>query len=829
MITVRPGPRTYDFQRTKTAENRYRKGIVMKQRRRTRGFWILSILVTLLLALLASEMASFVASGMAGRFRDGPTRQQKRSRLTGMASRDRARDVNSNVTEPSSHKIAGKVRAKDGKPIEGASVCASCVKCNLAFFDSTPQCVRTGRDGNYVLSDLEPGEYRVSFVAKGYTPKAAAGGKVLSLDGKNSVALSDLDGDLEEGGVPISGTVSDVTGGPVVGAIVRASFETERVTDGDFVTQSTLSDEGGQFQLWGHPGPVRLVAVAEGYAPVELFRTAPANGVELIVTPSSTIQGRVVSADEGVPVANVHVVAKASIGIAQRGASDSAGRFEIRGLRPETYRLRASGAGWLGEYSATITLDLGDTAYDVEVPVHRAVTVRGTLFVDNERRPCTWGHVSLGPSSPEVSLPSLFADTDSSGAVVFDAVPPGRYAVNLSCNGYGVQTAPVLDVGDEGIAGVVWKMASLLSIDGRVTDEGGGAVARVHVQITPDFDPNEIGGRPPNELQAMRTDETGAFAFHGLRGGTYTIRVQHLDKPITVELSEDESPLHLPVVVNPVGHIEVVVRSPQGEPVEGLVVAADNVDGSPGMAAERSNIGTPGKYHLGPLPAGPYHVHVGDGINPRIRAGGPSGSVEVLAGKATQVEVEFGGYSGRITGRVIAGPDLPLENVWVQALPADYEADRWDDMKQLEVLLEGRRSLTGLNGEFQLSGLAETGTFVVVAERPLGGRTMVKNVRPGSEVEILMPSTGKLEGVTVGANGQPVQHFSLHVFNQETGQQLNQIVNDPDGRWTLGNITPGPLEVTATDARGNVGTLTRSLSPDQRLKGLRLELDAPQA
>ena len=180
------------------------------------------------------------------------------------------------------------------------------------------------------------------------------------------------------------------------------------------------------------PGHVALLATAEGYASGFASRTAPASEVEVDRHSGFEHPRRRSSRNRGSRVVDITVRARTSANITRQASSDGAGRFVIAGLTADTYQLEARGAGWFGVYPATIALSVADSAEDVVITVKKVASIRGTLLAEDES-PCPHGQVYLGRGPGNYSVPVLDAVSTSQGAVLFEAVPPGRYQVSIGC------------------------------------------------------------------------------------------------------------------------------------------------------------------------------------------------------------------------------------------------------------------------------------------------------------------------------------------------------------------------------------------------------------
>jgi hypothetical protein len=280
-------------------------------------------------------------------------------RPAAVSERRRASTRRAQTSPTGSAKLGGTIKSRNGTPIASATVCASCVDCNLAVLENGPRCTRTDALGGYSL-DLPGGRYHVSVSADGYAPALVHNSKLLEVASDD--ALEDLDAELVESTVEVVGMVVDRIGGPVAGATIRANFRAPDATSsGPAVSQTTTSDHDGRFRFNAPPGPVRLIASADGYAPADMSRVAPARHVEMLLSPASTLHGTVVDAVEGTPVAGVRVTARVPLGHERSGLSEADGRFSITALSPGQYHLVAVGPGWHGAYPEPVWLDVVDS------------------------------------------------------------------------------------------------------------------------------------------------------------------------------------------------------------------------------------------------------------------------------------------------------------------------------------------------------------------------------------------------------------------------------------------------------------------------------------
>jgi hypothetical protein len=227
---------------------------------------------------------------------------------------------------------------------------------------------------------------------------------------------------LESGGVAVSGTVSDASGGVVAGARVSARAGVERA-----LVAAGVSSSDGRFTLTTPPGPIELAAEAVAYSSTLRAVHAPSEDVDLVLVLQSVISGRVLTEATETPLADVEVAAVERGGSMRppyRVMSNADGRFELDGLAAGTYELVATSAAWRGR-PEVIGVGVGETLDTVELLATPATTLRVRLELDGG--PCPAGAVeAIGPVGQRESI---VAD----GAVELVGLVPGRYLVSYNC------------------------------------------------------------------------------------------------------------------------------------------------------------------------------------------------------------------------------------------------------------------------------------------------------------------------------------------------------------------------------------------------------------
>jgi protocatechuate 3,4-dioxygenase beta subunit len=710
---------------------------------------------------------------------------------------------------PFAVRLAGTIRNAAMKPIAGARVCPVCADCLLGPSGNSLRCAATDVEGTYAIENLAVGDYRLSAGADGYQPAMVHGGRVLRVPSEG-LRADGLDGVLEEGGAKVTGVVLDGTGGPVAQATVEAHFIPDEPVKRFNVPHTTVSGEDGAFAIWVPRGGVRLMSRADGYAPGDTYVTAPATDVRLVMTPTSGVSGHVVTLADGRPVANVRVNAERR-GIEQFAVSDDQGAFHITGLRPGTFNLTASGKGWIGQLSGSVTIDIGEEARDVLVHVEPGTTVRGVVQVDGDK-PCPIGKVVLVPAG-DSSLPRVSTLTDVEGNAVFEAVRPGRYASAAVCDGYDQVAGPTLDVPATGIEGVVWRFEPGYTVAVVARTTAGTPAERSWIDLRP---PTPRSAPAQEPVKSGWTDEKGEVRFQGVKAGEYVVAGVDLAKPVPVTVRAGEN--RFAVTIDARGYIEVHATTAEGKPHDDLGLIARRVDtiAAPGLGNRYDT----GRYRIGPLPEGEYEVAARDGANPSVKV-----RAQVRDAETTTVSLSYGGHRGSIRGRVIDTSGEPVADVAVGAEAADIASDDFAKNLEHEVRAQHRRVYTDALGRFEIPDLDARGTFTVVAVRRLGGEQRSQPASVGQHVEVVLPATGAIAGVVVGENGAPARIFRLRVHNRSTNQTLMPSFGaDAQGRFRVEDVTAGEVEVLAASWDGQQASAVVSVGPGQELAGITLQL-----
>jgi hypothetical protein len=181
-----------------------------------------------------------------------------------------------------------------------------------------------------------------------------------------------------------------------------------------------------------------------------------------------------------------------------------------------------------------------------------AGSLQGNTFVSSSEEPVAGAVIELRRIESG-SADSLFAATQSNGTFLFRSVPPGRYMVVASRNGYlraelGQRNAvgpgvPLLVTAGQQTTGLRIAMTPTSAISGRIVDQSGQAMPGVAVQLLkPIF---QDGRRTMAVMKSMLTNDLGEYRIFWVPPGSYYVNV--------LPPSDTPVPGGIPLVINPNG------------------------------------------------------------------------------------------------------------------------------------------------------------------------------------------------------------------------------------------------------------------------------------
>ena len=665
--------------------------------------------------------------------------------------------------------IGGRVIDDRGAAIAGAHVCAALDPTQrLRVDDLDPMCTKSGNDGRYQLDGIAPGLHRIGASARGFIPADHAGrNHVGTLLARPQEQHHDVDIVLRAGGVAITGTVLDETGGVVPSALVRGQDFTRF---GYGWTATAIADDEGRFELWAPRGGVAVTASATGYSLGQADAVAPQHGLEVRLMPEVTLAGRVVDASgAGVEGARVNANSDSHNAEEQHVATttDAAGNFVLRRLRPGRYRPIARSSHVYGEAAFGVLATLDEPAPPITITVEAAHALDVEVVADEALEGCDGEWLdALGASQHAARVVD--------GHVLLDGLLDGAYALRLECHGVSVEQSVVIAGAD---LGVELRVAASTTIAGRVA--GTGTLGPyIGITVAPAASVPKGPMRPAGSV-STRADADGRFVVALAGAGSYTVygaTVAGTQLPLgTFDVAADRRLDVGELAIPALGRIEGAVIDEDGAGVPGLQVIAS---GATGLGTTTRPDGT---FEMVDLPPGRYELVVRR--RAMVIAGAEPVETMVAADAAAIVSLSIPRQDGTLAGRVVT--DEPVADALV-VVRAEGSAE--------PIFREVARVHTDVDGRFVAKQLARGDYTLEVRLGRLAWGSLHATTTGGPSTIVLGERTS-IAGRVVDVKGQPLTTFTLAVSG--AAGELGHVVRDRYGAWRMPDLPRGHYEVSA--------------------------------
>jgi RNA polymerase sigma factor (sigma-70 family) len=535
----------------------------------------------------------------------------------------------------------------------------------------------------------------------------------------------------------------------------------------------------GQFRFRGVPvGTYVLHASKEGLAErtmpgVTLTDSGGVEGLEVLLAAGGAIAGLVTDA-QGAPVAGLSVTTQwdgPPIGSAATTTGDD-GTFRFERLvagRHHVVLKRAPDK----EQSTYVTVVDGETAR-----ADFAATAALTGVVLDERGAAVAGATVRASSSQSGKYVSERAKTDEAGRFRVEGLTEGEWTVSVQTSGDDAFAADLATVtvasGDQDVA---LRLAAG-AIAGRVFVKATGEAVGVRAAQISLYSlvqgPGGAWRMGPSAGMAFGNKD-GTFRFRGVAPGRYRLVVTPQDKSLhAFEKDIDVASTAVEGVEVALegsrnGTVRIVVKDPDGKPVEGvsLTTVTDEPGGGSSATSLHASVESPGVY-LAPVEAGHRKICVfREDFQPT------DVTLEVVEGQTAQVDVVLrwiGGDvkgAGEIGGRLLVrGTRKPLTQKEVGLTL--YAVSPW---KFVSI------ATAGADGQFRFLHVPP-GTYRIMASpvkpvyRPAQADVVLTaggGNKDGIEIALDPCSCGKVKFVVRDAAGKPVEGANFSTVREEGG------------------------------------------------------------
>ena len=572
---------------------------------------------------------------------------------------------------------------------------------------------------------------------------------------------------------------------------------------------TTTAGENGAFSIPHLPpgSSIRIQASADGCEKRTRDQIpADAEGIRVYLRPEAIVSGRVTYNGAAVADASVVIGSWPKFPAAQTAAD---GSFMLKGLSPGRYTVEVNGApdGLMGDWLPEVELAAGQTVTNLDIPLTEPAIVRGTFADKNTGDPV--GGVRLYAYVLEPT-PRI-----RRGWEVWSG-PEGRYELRVPPGDVSVYPRVRIDEdplwwtidGPEGLIriksgevheGIDFTVNTEPTVTGTVIDPDGKPVPDAEVgSINRGWAVDVL----PREFFCARSDESGAFAIQAIEGivrkgyHSWGFIARDIPRGLAGMAMPDAIDDPIEIRLRPAAWLLSRVVNRDGEPVPGVPVGvkigelgeySDMARTMPGAVSDEE-----GFVRIGPIPPETYCT---------IELGG---SLRRFFFNENQIGAEMfcldPGEERQLLPIIFDPRGRSVSGIVVDA--------NGDAVRDALVFGDSTvtPAITGVDGQFTLSGLPKDGMVDVQAVHPtealFAGATVDPDYAPLLTLQ-LGPAAG-VSGRAIDADGRPVTTMTASLHRTPPAMVCQEIINrqseagrrlygyvDGDGTWALWGFIGG--------------------------------------
>jgi protocatechuate 3,4-dioxygenase beta subunit len=478
--------------------------------------------------------------------------------------------------------------------------------------------------------------------------------------------------------------------------------------------------------------------------------------------------------------------------------------------------------------------------------------IRGRIVAADSGRPLRRARIVV--SAPELGSARL-TSTDANGRYEITGLPPGRYSISATRNGFlsqqhgqrrPLEQGRPLQLGDGQIVnGVDFMLPRVSVISGRVIDEAGEPMGGVTVYA---MRPAYFQGRrtvvpATGGSQTVRTDETGQYRIIGIAPGTYYVMAMLREtwatneggvertfgyaatyypgagnvggaRPVAVGIGEEVGPIEIPLIPGRAAAVSGMALDSRGRPFVSARVEVLQEFRSPSaitaFSTARDAVAADGTFTVKDVPPGEYKLVVSGGIDGTMEAASTVITIDGVDISNLALRAS-GGWtlSGRVTDERGTTPSIPPSQVRLagQTLAGD---PRSQARAGRAIDKDWTFAFAGIFGPARVLVIVPDGWAVksiLRAGRDIGDEPIEGGSgEEVSDVQIVVTNrVTTLSGDVRGARGAALDEGTVVVFAEdaarwfEASRWVRTARPDQQGHYRISGLPPGDYLAVALD------------------------------
>ncbi|MGA4719889.1 carboxypeptidase regulatory-like domain-containing protein [Fictibacillus nanhaiensis] len=649
--------------------------------------------------------------------------------------------------------------------------------------------------GQFLVPDLNPGSYRATATADGYTTNLASFTILPSTTSVLSFALSPVPG-------AISGVISDrQSGQPLAGVSVIA----RQLSAAGPIVGTTLTNSDGQYVFAAlSPNSFTIVASLQDYGSETASTVVQPNQTStlniLLTNSPGAVTGIVTDEDSGDVLSNVLIRLFTNTGVLISSVlTDPTGSYFINGFSAGQYRLVAVDPRYQRE-EITFTAGPGITA-SVNITLNRILGTIAGKITDAQTNGPLVGSVVLVFRTSDTD-PIARAITDSLGNYVVTSLPPDTYNVVATAVNYARNSTGATVLAEQTTITNIALIPNPATIRGTVRSTSGDPIIDATIKIV------NLNGVVAG---TATSSADGTYEISNLAEGTYTLVVTaplyaNVNGGITLRPGEIRSNVNFTLEPNP-GNVQGVIRNAEtGDPVLGAVLSVIN---SIGIIVRTTTTNSEGAYLITGLAPNTYTISADKfGFAPNT-----VGAI-VTSNQTTNASILISAIKGDIQGSVVDAAGNPIINHQISIKLTDTNG----------VII--RTLITNNAGEFAFLDVQPGEYLLNITAQGYQAKTVPVIVVADQVTQVIInlsSAFGAVRGTVVEREtGNPINGARITVTDIANIVVATGIT-DSNGQFFITNLALGSLNVSAS--KTGFGSTTKGvIVQDGQITETRLEL-----